>query len=116
MEHPAGEYAIVEILGHRTLIGRIEEVERFGTKMLSIEPIFQGRLLPAILHGGASIYGMTPCTADVAFERAPKDLWQLPGAVRAALPPDLLPAPAEPTGSMHSWRSGSPPDDDIGMD
>lgn len=92
---PAGDYVIVEILGHRTLIGRIEEVERFGTKMLSIEPIFNGALLPAVLHGGGSIYAMTPCTAEVAFARAPTHRWQLPGSVAATLPPEALPAPAE---------------------
>ena len=30
---PPGDYAIVEALGHRTLIGRVCEIERFGTKM-----------------------------------------------------------------------------------
>ncbi|MFD2578766.1 hypothetical protein ACFSTD_09620 [Novosphingobium colocasiae] len=37
---PEGEYAIVEALGHRTLVGRVAEVERFGTKMLQVEPLF----------------------------------------------------------------------------
>ncbi|GLQ09284.1 hypothetical protein GCM10007913_12160 [Devosia yakushimensis] len=90
---PAGDYAIVELLGHRTLIGRVAEVERFGTKMLQVEPIFQGALLPPILHSGGSIYGFTPCTAEVAAQRAPKEAWQLPGAIRATLPPALLPSP-----------------------
>lgn len=37
---PPGDYAIVEALGHRTLIGRVTEIERFGTKMLQVEPLF----------------------------------------------------------------------------
>ena len=37
---PDGEYAIVEALGHRTLVGRVTEIERFGTKMLQVEPLF----------------------------------------------------------------------------
>ena len=37
---PEGEYAIVEILGHRTLVGRVTEVDRFSCKMLQIEPLF----------------------------------------------------------------------------
>lgn len=89
---PDGEYAIVELLGHRTLIGRIAEVERFGTKMLAIDPIFQGRLLPTLYHGGASIYGLTPCTKEVAADKAPSNTWQLPSAVAATLPPALIEA------------------------
>ncbi len=83
---PDGEYAIVEFLGHRTLIGRVAEVERFGTKMLQMEPIFQGRLLPAILHGGGSIYAMTICTREIAGARAPTQTWQIPDSLRSTLP------------------------------
>jgi hypothetical protein len=90
---PAGEYAIVEVLGHRTIVGRVEEVERFGTKLMSIEPLFQGQLLAAVLIGGSSIYQFTPCSADVAALRQPKENWQLPASIRAALPPEMLPAP-----------------------
>lgn len=90
---PAGDYAIVEVLGHRTIVGRVEEVERFGTKLMSIEPLFQDQLLPAVLIGGSSIYQFTPCTAEVAGLRQPKQNWQLPASIRAALPPELLPAP-----------------------
>lgn len=83
---PIGEYAIVEVLGHRTLIGRVEEVERFGTKLLSIEPVFSGQLLPAVMIGGSSIYQFTPCSAEIAAARMPKEAWQLPPSVRAVLP------------------------------
>ena len=34
--HPPGEYAIVELFGHTTLVGRIAEVERFGAKMMAL--------------------------------------------------------------------------------
>lgn len=87
---PDGDYAIVELLGHRTLIGRIAEVERFGTKMLQVEPVFQGRLLDAVLHGGASIYGLTPCSKEIAAEEAPTSAWQLPASIKATLPPVLI--------------------------
>lgn len=93
-DFPPGDYAIVELFGHTTLIGRIQEVERFGTKMLALEPLFRGELLPAVLHGGASIYRLTPCTAEVAFARQPKEHWQLPAAIRAVAPAALLSPPA----------------------
>lgn len=90
---PAGEYAIVEIMGHRTMVGRVEEVERFGTKLLQIEPLLAGNLLTPVMIGGASIYQFTPCTPDVAAERAPKEEWQLPPSVRAVIPAEALPEP-----------------------
>lgn len=92
---PAGDYAIVEVLGHRTIVGRIEEIERFGTKLMSIEPLFNGQLLGAVLIGGSSIYQFTPCSAETAATRSPKHAWQLPASVVAVMPPELLPPPEE---------------------
>ena len=91
---PDGEYAIAEILGHRTLIGRVTEVERFGSKLMAIEPILAGKLLPPVLIGGGSIYQFTPCSKERAAERAPTEEYYLPVSIRAALPPSALPAPS----------------------
>lgn len=87
---PEGEYAIVEAMGHRKLIGRVSEIDRFGSKMLGIEPIFQGKLLPMCLLNGTSIFQFTPCSAEVARKYAPKDSYHLPGAVQAIIPGTLL--------------------------
>lgn len=105
---PPGEYAIVELFGHTTLVGRVEEVERFGAKMMALEPIFRGEMLSAVFHGGAAIYRITPCSAETAFARAPNDVWHLPASIRNIVPPALLPAPAP--------RSYNPPmeDEDAG--
>lgn len=84
---PAGEYAIVEVLGHRTFIGRIGEVERFGVKLLAVEPLFNDMLLPPVFIGGASIYQLSPVPAEVAARRQPRYQYQLPDSVSAALPP-----------------------------
>lgn len=92
---PDGEYAVIEVLGHRTYVGRVEEVERFGAKLLSIEPLYRGQLLPALLVGGNSIYQFTPCDKATARQKSPKESWQLPASVRAVLPPEALPAPAD---------------------
>lgn len=93
--HPPGDYAIVEIMGHQTLVGRVAEVTRFGAAMLQIEPIFAGDLLPPVLQSGAAIYRLTPCAAAVAFARAPAatQTYALPAAIRATLPPALLAPP-----------------------
>ena len=90
---PDGDYAIVEILGHRTLIGRVSEVERFGTKLLQVEPVFADELLTAVLIGGGSLYAFTPCMATVAAARQARKRWQLPASLVATLPPEALPAP-----------------------
>ena len=94
-DFPPGEYAIVELFGHTTLVGRIEEVERFGAKMMALEPLFRDTLLPAVFHGGAAIYRLTPCSAAVAFERQPRAAYQIPTAIRCIVPTLLLEAPED---------------------
>jgi hypothetical protein len=87
---PAGEYAIVELFGHQTMVGRITEVERFGAKMMALESLYCDQLLPAVFHGGAAIYRLTPCSATVAWERRPKRSYQIPPSLAATLPQALL--------------------------
>jgi len=95
---PEGDYAIVEILGHRTLVGRVSEVERFGSKLMQIEPIWRGALIDPVMVSGGSIYFYTPCSRTVAAERAPDAAYQLPPPVRAVMPPALLAAPESDAG------------------
>lgn len=73
MENPEGQFAKVEMMGHRTLFGRVSEVERFGAKLMRIEPIFAGKLIAdaEVLINGASLYCFTPLTAAQAFANAP---------------------------------------------
>ena len=64
-----GEYAIVELFGHTTLVGRVAEVERFGAKMLALEPIFAGtaeRVTSAGFGHGAE-WGLMGFSIIVAF-------------------------------------------------
>lgn len=110
---PAGEYAIVEIMGHRTMVGRVEEVERFGVKLLQIEPLLADKLLAPVMIGGASIYQFTPCSAAIAAERAPKEERQLPPSVRAVIPAGLLPEPEfEPPAFLSDPVPKCPNEDD----
>ena len=112
--YPEGDFAIVELFGHTTLVGRIAEVEKFGAKFLAMEPLFNGTLLPAIFHGGAAIYRLTPCSVDVAFKRQPTHAYQLPPAVMAIVPPALLPNPAREAAYSSSYEPDidHDPDDD----
>ena len=111
-DYPPGEYAIVELFGHTTLIGRITEVERFGTKMLAIEALFRDTLLPPILHGGAAIYRLTPCEPDVAFAKQPREGWQLPAQIKAIIPPLLLETAGSAPVIDPDPFGGTDPDDD----
>jgi hypothetical protein len=92
-----GEWAVVELFGHATLVGRIQEVERFGTKLLAIETLFDGELLPPVYHGGAAIYRLTPCAGSIAYAQQARSPWQLPASIRAIIPPAALEAAPDVT-------------------
>jgi hypothetical protein len=100
-EYPAGKYAKVEMMGHRTIWGRISEVERYGAKLLSIEPIVGGKLLlqpdDAILTTAASLYCLTPVSAVTAFGMAPS-------SVRYDSTLKLIAAPAEAVKDEHRFE------------
>jgi hypothetical protein len=60
-------YAIIEVFGHRRLIGRVFEVERYGTKMLRIDIPKDGDLALGYttqFYGGGSVFSETPCDLD----------------------------------------------------
>ena len=105
---PEGEYCIVELMGHSTLVGRFAEVERFGTKMLAIEPLFNGILLGVVFHGGAAIYRLTPCSRDTAWDRQPRQEYQLPPAIRAVVPIEAL----SPPDLAPKWSENDSDDDE----
>lgn len=71
--YPEGQYAKVEMMGHRTLWGRISEVTLFGAAMLKIEPIVGGKIVGEVLTGAASIYCLTKVSAVTAFGMAPSN-------------------------------------------
>jgi hypothetical protein len=65
--------------------------------MLAMEPLFNGTMLEPVFHGGAAIYRLTPCSAEVACARQPTRSYQLPPSTQAVVPAALLEAPrAEP--------------------
>ncbi len=95
---PAGDYCILELFGHTTIVGRYREVEMFGTKMCAIEALFQDVLLPVAFHGGAAIYRLTPCEVEIARQHQPTSTYQLPPTIRANVPPVMLMPPNSESG------------------
>lgn len=81
-------WAIVELMGHRRLAGRVSEVEAFGTKMLRIDIPKSAAIGDAEVvtqfYGGPSIYGVSPVSEDVARaaamrnQQAPVSPWEMP--------------------------------------
>lgn len=92
---PEGEFAIIEVLGHRTLVGRVAEIERFGTKLLQVEPFFGDVMLGPVLIGGSSIYQFTSVPAVTAWAHRPREKYQLPPSVLATVPTAALPSNEE---------------------
>lgn len=68
------EYAIVELMGHVRHVGRVTEVERFGTKMGRVDIPKDGKFdngFVTVFFSGAAIYRVTPCDLETV-ERANK--------------------------------------------
>ena len=115
-DFPPGDYCIAELFGHTTLVGRFAEVELFGSKMLAIEPLLNSVLLPVVYHGGAAIYRLSPCSAEVAYKHQPTESYHLPPSIRAIIPAALLPAPAVPADGFSGNDDAHDFFDDEGVD
>jgi hypothetical protein len=62
---PAEEWALVEIFGHRSHMGRIREVERAGAKLLRIEvPTDDHGVFEVFDYGGGAIFSVRPMTEE----------------------------------------------------
>src|ERR1051326_8782310 len=78
------QWAIVELMGHVRMAGKVSEVEQLGSKMGRIDiPKEDGGFFTQFFSG-SSIYRMTPCTEDAARSVAkhcqpqPVHAWELP--------------------------------------
>lgn len=68
---PFETWAILELMGHVRIAGRITEEERFGTKMGRCDiPGPDDTIYATQYFGGASVYRMTPTTKEIATQVA----------------------------------------------
>lgn len=69
-------WALVEQMGFRKTVGRVREVEQYGTKMLRLDvPVFaaDGKVTEEYVTrfcGGPSLYQVTPLSEEVAIDAA----------------------------------------------
>lgn len=76
-------WAIVELMGHVRMAGRLTEEEHFGAKLGRLD-IPDGFGFKTQFFGGSSVYRITPCTEEVArlvakkTDVAPVHAWELP--------------------------------------
>jgi len=82
-------FALVEQMGFHKTVGRVREVEQYGTKMLRLDvPVLgkDGRLTDEVTTrfcGGPSIYQVTPLSEALALDQLKRQ-----GDVRPASPVD----------------------------
>lgn len=61
------EWAIVELMGHRRLAGKVTQAEMFGTALMRLD-VYPGdaeQPTATQFYGGSSIYCLTPTTESV---------------------------------------------------
>ena len=77
-------WAVVDLLGHKRLAGKVSEENRFGTVVGRIDIPKPDGGFTTVYFSGASIYQMTPCTEEVARAAAkgsqpePVHAWEMP--------------------------------------
>jgi hypothetical protein len=82
-------WAIVELMGHVRMAGRITEEERFGVKLGRVDVPGDGDSFTTVYFSGASVYRLTPTTEEIARHVArraqpePVHRWELPGPEEA---------------------------------
>lgn len=92
---PSETYAVVELMGHRVIAGRVQECKRFGAEGVLIDvPQVDGNRPWQTFVAGTSLYALTPCSAAEA-ERHMRRTFQRPPEYLAILPPAAAPAQDE---------------------
>lgn len=104
-------WAIVELMGHVRLAGRLTEEEKFGTKMGRLDiPLEDG--LVTQYFGGGSVYRITFVTEEVARHvaksatAAPVSTWDFPKRLAAS------PTVTAGDDSPKAWEPEEDQDDD----
>jgi hypothetical protein len=88
-------WAILELMGHVRLAGRVTEESHFGVALGRID-IPNGGGFTTQYFGGSSVYRLTPTTEEIARSVAlnnqpqPVHRWELPAPTKADIPAEPL--------------------------
>jgi len=67
---PAGEWALVELMGHRQVLGFVTEVVKFGRTLIQIDvPDVDGITVATQRYSPEALYGQTLMTEAAVLER-----------------------------------------------
>lgn len=89
-QEPFSTWAILELLGHRKLVGLVTEVELAGTKMLRIDVTTRDGKQATQFYSTSAVYCLTPTTEATAKA-------YVCNSVAPVSPYELLPAPGPDT-------------------
>jgi hypothetical protein len=93
-------WAILELMGHVRLAGRVSPAPMFGTELVRID-IPSGDGYTTQFASGSSLYRLTPCSEEVARAVAgenavmPIESWEIRRIERAQLPPARQEEPSD---------------------
>lgn len=93
---PFEEWALVEIMGHVKLAGKVSEATMFGTALCRVDVYPGDATEPLVtrMYGGSSIYCITPVSEATArafalgHQPEPVARWELPAPAPARREPD----------------------------
>ena len=100
-EQDKESWAIVSLMGHKTIAGRLSEEERFGSKLGRLD-VPDGDTFATVYFGGQSVYSIEVVTEEVARAKAqdhtlrPVDTWRVPDGEQLDRPARSLPAYRDP--------------------
>lgn len=64
-KEPFASYAKLELMGHLSFLGFVEEVDLFGVTVIAIDPLDdEGNVGKRRYFSAGSLYSLTPCTED----------------------------------------------------
>jgi hypothetical protein len=107
-------WAIVELLGHVRMAGRVTEEELFGSKIGRVDCPSPDGSFVTVYFGGGSVYRLSPCSEAVARAVAqvsrpePVHRWELPAPEPEPRMEKTIPSPIR-----QAWDDD---DDDSDMD
>jgi hypothetical protein len=113
-------WALVELMGHQRIAGRVTEAEIGGCKFVRVDvPEMSGVQALTKYLGPASIYAITPMTEETAralasrIEAAPVTLWDAQRLVKLAAEHEVLTPPRLGVNTSDDDEEEEGDDDDI---